>query len=70
MAGCFMPMVMSMVPVVYEVHNSWCGETKQIQQHSTLSEILEHASSDIPPPVVENSYKCVDVLFAEILLLK
>ena len=64
MAGCYMPIVTSIVPVIYNVHDSQCGET-QYNSTQQLTDILEQVSTDTPPPAAENSCDCIDVLFTE-----
>ena len=63
-AICCVLKVISMVPVVYNVHHPQCGET-QYNSTQQLTDILEQVSSDIAPPAIENSFDCIDVLFTE-----
>ena len=44
MASCCVPIVVSMVPVVYNVHHPQCGET-QYNSTQQLTDILEQVSS-------------------------
>ena len=66
MATCCMSIVMSLVPVVYNVQNTWCDETKYSSSQQLIN-ILEQLSSDnhITPPAIENSCDCIEVTFTE-----
>ena len=52
MVNCCAPIVMSMVPVVYNVHHPQCGET-HYSNTQRLTEILEQVSRDIDLSAIE-----------------
>ena len=62
MAGCYVPIVMSIVPVAYNAHLPQYGETKY-NSTQQLPDILEQVSMNIVSPDIEND--CIDILFTE-----
>ena len=68
-ASCYVPVGMSVVPIVYKVHHLQCSET-QYNTTQQLTDILEQVSSDIAPPAIENYCNCIDTLFTKNTQLK
>ena len=64
LAICYVPIVMSMVPVVYNVHHPQCGET-QYSNTQQLTYILDQVSRSMSPPSIKNDCDCIDILFTE-----
>ena len=64
MASCCVSIVTSMVPAVYNVHHSQCGELHHSNTQQ-LADILEQVKDDIPPPAFVKDCNYIDILFTE-----
>ena len=64
MASLCMPIVMPMVPAIYNIHHPQCGET-QYNSTQQFTDILEQVSSDLAPPTFQKDCGYIDILFAE-----